>query len=185
MNREIISSVVKQSIPILIIAMLLGIVAGQILNLTRSIILFPWVLFIIPVINGIGGNLGTIIGARLSSGLHIGYISPQLQGKPLEKNLLTGIALGITTYLTLAIFSVILAPLLVWDMNVDLLRFALVIVMAGSFLTFVVLSTSMLAAITSFKFGLDPDNVVAPLTASTGDIVGILCIIFSIMLVGI
>jgi len=167
------------------VALLLGIVAGQILNLTRSFMLVPWILFIIPVVNGIGGNIGTVIGARLSSALHMGTMTPRLQGKPLEQNILTGVVLGITTYLSLALFSVVLAPMLGLEMNVDSVRFALVIALSGFLLTFVVIAISMLAAINSFKYGLDPDNFVAPLTTSSGDIVGILCLILALKVVGI
>ena len=185
MNREIMLAVLKQSIPVLIVAMLLGIAAGQILNLSESLILVPWVLFMIPIINGIGGNLGSVVGARLASALHMGSISTKLEGVELERNIMTGLALGITTYLSLALFSIALAPALGLEINVEIWRFAAVMMLAGVLLTFVVLATSMVSALYSFKLGLDPDNVVAPLTASSGDIAGILCLIMSLTVVGI
>lgn len=185
MNRGIMLAVLKQSIPVLVVAMLFGITAGQILNLTESVILVPWILFMIPIINGIGGNLGSVVGARLASALHMGTISPKLEGAELEMNILTGVALGITTYLSLALFSTALAPALGLEMNVEIMRFAAVMMLAGVLLTFVVIATSMIAALYSFKFGLDPDNFVAPLTSSSGDIAGILCLILSLTVVGI
>lgn len=185
MNRGIMIAVLRQSVPVLIVAMLLGIVAGQILNLSESMILVPWVLFMIPIINGIGGNLGTVVGARLASALHMGSISPKLEGAELENNILTGVALGITTYLSLALFSIALTPVLGLEMDVEISQFALVMILAGALLTFVVIATSMISALYSFRFGLDPDNFVAPLTASSGDIAGILCLILSLTVVGI
>jgi len=185
MNTQLMRNVMRQSVPVLIIAMLLGIAAGQILNLTGSVILVPWILFMIPVINGLGGNLGSVIGARLSSALHLGSITTKLQGEELERNLLTGVVLGITTYCSLAIFAIVFAPVLELEMNMDIARFALVIAISGSMLTFVVLAISMLAALSTFKLGLDPDNFVAPLTASSGDIAGILCLLLSLSVVGI
>ncbi len=184
-GKVIIWSTAKQSIPVLLVALLLGILAGQMLNLASSIIVIPWVLFSIPVVNGIGGNLGTVLGARLSSALHLGSITPRLQGKALEGELLTGLTLGIITYGSLAIVALAVAPVLGVEMPIHLAKLGLVIAISGFMLVFVVLAISMLAALYSFKFGLDPDNVVAPLTASSGDIAGIMCIILVLQVVGI
>jgi len=182
---RVIWPVAKQSIPVLLIAMLMGILAGQMLNLASAIVLIPWVLFSIPVVNGIGGNLGTILGARLSSALHLGSLEARLDGETLEDELLTGLTLGIITYGSLAFISLGVAPVLGVEMPVNLVRLGVLIAFSGLLLTFVVLAISMLSAIYSFKFGLDPDNVVAPLTASSGDIAGIMCIILALQVVGV
>lgn len=175
----------RQSVPVLLVALLLGILAGQLLNLASSIVIIPWVLFSIPVINGIGGNLGTVLGARLSSALHLGSITPKLQGRALEDEILTGVALGIITYGSLAFVSLAVAPILGVEMPVHLAKLGLLIALAGFLLTSVVLAISMLSALYSFKYGLDPDNVVAPLTASSGDIAGIMCILLALQVVGV
>lgn len=175
----------RQSVPVLLVALLMGILAGQLLNVASAIIIIPWVLFSIPVVNGIGGNLGTVLGARLSSALHLGSITPRLQGEALEDELLTGVALGIITYGSLAFVSIAVAPILGVEMPVHLAKLGLLIALSGFLLTSVVLAISMLSALYSFKYGLDPDNVVAPLTASSGDIAGIMCIILALQVVGV
>jgi len=185
LDRMIIRSTVKQSIPVLLVALLLGILAGQILNLASSIIIVPFVLFSIPIVNGIGGNLGTILGARLSSELHLGSISPRLEGEDLEDELLTGVTLGIITYVSLAFVSMVVAPVLGVQMPINLVKLGVLIAFSGILLSFVVLAISMLSAVYSFRFGLDPDNSVAPLTASSGDIAGIMCIILVLQVVGV
>lgn len=185
LDRIVIVPTVMQSIPVLLMALLLGILAGQILNLAASIVIVPWVLFSIPVVNGIGGNLGTILGARLSSALHLGSISPRLEGEDMEDELLTGVSLGIITYVSLAFVSLVVAPVLGIEVPVQLFKLGLVVAVSGILLTFVVLAISLLSAVYSFRFGLDPDNAVAPLTASSGDIAGILCIILVLQVVGV
>lgn len=185
LDRVVIRSTVKQSIPVLLVALLLGILAGQILNLASSIVIIPWVLFSIPLVNGIGGNLGTILGARLSSALHLGSISPRLEGEDLEDELLTGVTLGIITYVSLAFVSMVVAPVLGVEMPINLVKLGVLVAFSGILLTFVVLAISMLSAVYSFRFGVDPDNSVAPLTASSGDVAGIMCIILVLQVVGV
>lgn len=185
LDHFLIRSTVIQSIPILLVALLLGILAGQILNLASSIVIVPWVLFSIPLVNGIGGNLGTILGARLSSALHLGSISPDLEGDDMEDELLTGVILGITTYSSLAFASLVVAPVLGVEMPINLVKLGALIAFSGILLTFVVLAISLLSAVYSFRFGLDPDNSVAPITASSGDNAGIMCIILVLLVVGV
>lgn len=185
LDRYVIWPTAKESVPVLLVALLLGILAGQMLNLASSIVIIPWVLFSIPLINGIGGNLGTVLGARLSSALHLGSITPRLEGEAMEDEVLTGLTLGIITYGSLAFVSMIVAPVLGVQMPINLVKLGLLVAFSGILLTFVVLAISMLSAVYSFRFGLDPDNAVAPLTASSGDIAGIMCVILVLQVVGV
>ena len=68
-------TIVKHGLPLLTICILIEIFAGQILQSNQQkLLFFPILLISIPVINGVGGNIGSILGARLASGLHLGTI---------------------------------------------------------------------------------------------------------------
>ena len=87
--------IVKHALPLLTICIIIEIFAGQILQGKQEIlILFPVFLISIPVINGVGGNIGSILGARLASGLHVGYISLDIKDKKMHENLFTSIGIG-------------------------------------------------------------------------------------------
>ena len=72
----------KASIPILTIAVCLEVFAGQLLQSGQNmLLLFPVFFISVPVINSVGGNIGSILGARIASGLHVGSISIDISDK--------------------------------------------------------------------------------------------------------
>ena len=87
--------IMRNGIPILTICILIEIFAGQILQGNQEkLLLIPLILISIPVINGVGGNIGSILGARLASGLHMGYIELNIRDKNMHQNFLSSLFLG-------------------------------------------------------------------------------------------
>lgn len=176
-------TIVKHSIPILTVFALIEIFAGQILqNQQETLVALPIFLISIPVINGIGGNIGSVLGARLASGLHVGYISLSLKDKEMHENLLYSILIGFITYAFLAILIYYMASIGGIQMGIHPVEFVFVMLGAGVLLLFVVSMFSVFTAFLSFKRGLDPDDMVAPVVTTVGDTMGI---IFLIVLIGV
>ena len=74
--------IVRQSTPVLFICSLLGTFAGGILNDSLTTLLKNQTLLtLVPLFSGESGGLVSILGARLSSGLHSGLIDPVLRPK--------------------------------------------------------------------------------------------------------
>jgi len=167
--------IVKHSLPLLSVTILIEIFAGQILQgKQESLLLFPVFLISIPVINSISGNIGSVLGARLASGLHVGYITLSLKNKEMHDNLLISILIGLITYLILAIVIYFLALFGNLIEEITLIEFVAIIVFTGFLLICMVSFISVLTAFISFKRGLDPDDMVAPVVTTVGDIMGIL-----------
>jgi mgtE-like transporter len=178
--------IVKHGLPLLTITILIEIFAGQILQgKQESLLLFPVFLISIPVINSIGGNIGSVLGARLASGLHVGYISISLKDKEMHDNLLISILIGLVTYLILAIIIYFIALFGNLIEDIALIEFVAIIVLTGFLLICVVSLISVLTAFISFKRGLDPDDIVAPVVTTVGDVMGIVFLFFIIGLVGV
>ena len=95
--------IIKESIPLLTICIGVEVLIGQVLNTNQSIMTIPIILSLIPVINGVGGNIGSILGARLASGLHTGIISMNYNDKELRKNMSSAFILGVITFFILGI----------------------------------------------------------------------------------
>jgi mgtE-like transporter len=149
--------------------------AGQRLQLGQEQLLsIPLFLISIPVINGVGGNIGTVLGARLASGLHVGYIQPEIGDKNLRENLLTSIIIGFVTYFVLAIVLYYLALLGSLQMGIELTTFLTVIMCTGIILVCIILLISVITAFFSFKRGIDPDDMISPIVTTFGDTVGIM-----------
>ena len=177
--------IVRHGIPLLTLAAIIEIFAGQILqNGQDMLIRIPIFLISIPVINSVGGNIGSVLGARLASGLHVGFISLDIKDKKMHENLLTSVLIGIFTYLVLAIliYYAVLFGSTQTEHMISLMEFTSIVVGAGILLVCVISLVSVLTAFWSFKKGLDPDDFVAPVVTTVGDTLGI---VFLFILIGV
>lgn len=177
--------IIKESFPLLTLCISIEILSGQLLNTKEEqFIKIPLLLALVPVINGIGGNIGSILGARVASGLHVGYITPDLKGKELKKNAIDTLILGITTFFLLAIFIYHLSPLIGLEMEeLTLIKILGIMLGAGIVLTIIAIFLGIIVAIFSFKKGVDPDNVVTPIVTTTCDALGITCLLFMVWII--
>jgi mgtE-like transporter len=167
--------IVKHGLPLLIIAIFLEIFAGQILQGRQDALIKAAIFLVsIPVINSVSGNIGSVLGARLASGLHVGYITASLKSKEMHDNLILSILIGVITYsiLAIVIYSVALFGNL--GVSIGLLEFVGILLTTGFLLICVVSLVSVLTAFWSFKKGLDPDDMVAPVVTTVGDVMGII-----------
>jgi len=178
--------IVRNGLPILTFAVLIEIFAGSILqNNQEIIVLLPIFLISIPVINSVGGNIGSVLGARLASGLHVGYITAKANDKKMHENLLTAIIIGVFTYTLLAIIIYYGALFANLNKGIELKEFVGIFVSTGFLLICLVAISSVLAAFISFKKGLDPDDMVAPVVTTVGDVLGITFLFLMISVFGV
>ena len=135
--------------------------------------------------NSVGGNIGSVLGARLASGLHVGSIEGTYKDKQMQECLFTSILIGIITYFVLAIIIYSVSLLGNIKMNISLIEFILIFVLAGIILVCIVSFFSILAAFISFKKGFDPDDMVAPVVTTVGDVLGIILLFLMISVFGV
>ena len=170
----------------MIFLLALEVLIGQLLNAQESLISIPVILSLIPVINGVGGNIGGVLGARLASGLHTGFIDTNLKGQTLKTNVASTLVMGILAFSILAVLLYGILPLV--GISVDVIGFGkLIIIMvgAGLLLTVTLIGITLFTAIYSFKRGLDPDNYVIPVVTTSGDVLGIISLLLIVNLIGI
>lgn len=181
--------IVLTGMPLLLIAVVFEILAGQILQGNEKVLTqtLPIFLISIPVINSVSGNIGSVLGARLASGLHVGYINSSFRDKEMHQNLVVSLLIGFITYFILAIVIYLVALLVNFAEDIALVEFVSVLIVTGVLLVSIVSIVSVLTAILSFKKGLDPDDMIAPVVTTVGDIMGIvfLFIILGIFGVGV
>ncbi len=176
--------IVGQSIPVLLISSAFGTTAGSVLNSRLSFILDnPAILALVPLFSDESGNLVSILGARLSSGLHSGIIPASLRprGEALEN-------FGIVAVLSVIIYPTIglLAHLVSVALGIPSLgleRMVLVSSLAGYILTPFLLMVGFYLSSVSYRMELDPDNIVIPISTSMTDPAANTCLVFAIMAV--
>ncbi|MDY6931951.1 MAG: magnesium transporter [Halobacteriota archaeon] len=180
--------IVKNSIPILIITAIISIASGQMLNYNGEMLMssFPVFLIMIPPLIKVGGDTGSILGARLSSALHIGLIDSSLKRSPvIENNIIASFIIGITTCILLGIVVWIIQITLSINSNIGPLAIVAISTIAGAIQMLIMFTTTILIALFSHKFGMDPDDTVIPIITTSGDFFGIICIFLVINLVGL
>ena len=172
----------RQSAPILTGTAFVGILGGQILNSINTILVeIPTLLFLLPVINAVGGNLGTVLGARISSGFHSGYIEPTLGDIEMRENMMFSLILGGLTYLLLALG--VAGSSLVLPLGIIAFNLFIIIIGTGFLLTIFMIILTIIVSIFSVKKRLDPDNVLTPVVTTSGDFMGIGFLLMMIWLV--
>ena len=181
------NTILKQSTPVLLLCSLLGGAAGGVLNsAVETLLTNPSLLTLLPLFSGESGSLISILGARLSSGLHSGLVEPFK--KPEGE--------AVHNFIISFILAIIVFPLI--GLLAESSSYALGVVGVGfdkileiSTLSGVILVAIMViivyyVSITSYNNNLDPDNIVIPISTSITDSISSLILIsISLLILGV
>lgn len=178
MTTYSVRGIVRESAPLLAALTVVQVVAGQTLNLESGQLLgAPVLLVLVPAVNAVGGNVGSILGARVSSGLHLGSIEPTLASEALWDNVARALLVGIATFVFLAFVVHVGAPLMGVEPTLTLTDLLLLLLLTGFLLTASLAAVAVATALLAFRRGMDPDNAVIPVVTSIGDLLGIVWLI--------
>lgn len=181
-NGNHLKKIIIHSTPALFLSSIFGTTAGTILNGSFSTILSnPSILALVPLFSGESGDLVSILGARLSSGLHIGSIESSL--RPTEGALRN---FGIILILALIIYPLIgvlayFGAFILGISSLGIEKMVFISTLAGLMLTPFILLIAFFLSTLSYKRGLDPDNIVIPLSTSLTDPVANTFLVFMVM----
>ncbi|MBO7518562.1 MAG: magnesium transporter [Methanobrevibacter sp.] len=170
--------IVRQSTPVLFFCSILGTVAGGILNNSISTLLNNQTLLtLVPLFSGESGGLVSILGARLSSGLHSGLIDPVLRPKKhTMENFIAIVTLAIVMYPLIG-FLAESSTLAFGNIGVGFPQSLSISLLAGMILILIMLLVVFYISTISYRRGLDPDNIVIPLSTSLTDSISTLILI--------
>ena len=173
------------SLPVLLGALVIGVLAGQILGYYQDRLLaIPVLLALVPAVNGIGGNVGSVLGARVASGLRFGGLwSNGAVG--FRRDVVASIILALISFTFLGAFAFIAAPLMGVAVPVTFLDLALTTLLAGVALIAVMLVLVVIVGMLAHRFGWDPDTLVVPVLTTAGDTLGIVFLLLAGEVVGI
>ncbi|WP_458456273.1 magnesium transporter [Methanobrevibacter sp.] len=171
-------TILKQSTPILLLCSFLGGSAGGILNSSvETLLTNPSLLTLLPLFSGECGSLISILGARLSSGLHSGLIEPLSRPK--------GEALN--NFIICFILAIIVFPFIGILAETSSIAFGVAGVGFDKIIEISALSGIILVSIMvvlvyyistiSYRKNLDPDNIVIPVSTSVTDSISSLTLI--------
>ncbi|OAQ53364.1 hypothetical protein HTG_07755 [Natrinema mahii] len=167
-----IRSIVATMFPILIALSILEMGSGYVLEeLEATYLANPTLLVLVPVMIGMGGNLGAILSSRLSTRLHLGLLEFDPRDEVLWTNVLAILGLAATIFTALGIVAWLVGQLVAEPMAlVDLM---LISVVSGMILAGLAIVLSVLATYVSYTQGLDPDDTTIPVVTNVCDILGV------------
>lgn len=176
--------IVAESLPLLLVTLLLELIAGRVLlHSADALLQTAALLALLPLLNSTGGNVGSILGARLSSGLHGGTMEPKLMAKALQKEMGQAGLLGVMAYTCLAILIYLGALVLPIELELNFFQLMVIMLGTGLLLIFFVVLLAVFVALWSYRRGFDPDNLVPPAVTTGCDLVGIICLVLMVGLV--
>jgi mgtE-like transporter len=179
-----VNGIIQRGLPVLVITCIMAILVGQILNSREeSLISMPAILILIPSLIKIGGDTGSMLGARLSSAFHMG-LGDNLRSNPVVRNsVIAASIVGFVSSISVSILVFLASSLLGFGMPfLTLLEISLIAVIIE---LSVVYSATVAIAFASHRFGIDPDDTVIPFIASLGDLVGVTGILVALHLLDI
>jgi mgtE-like transporter len=158
--------IVLESAPILMFGIVFEIFGGLMVDLAKfSLILF------FPVINGVSGSIASILGARLSSRIHLGMVEIKRGNRPLIENARGSILLAIIVFAILSLI-ISIAYHFTSSSSESIVIFSWIF-MSGVLTSLISIVVAIALSGLSVKYGLDPDDVVIPLVTTAADFVGI------------
>lgn len=179
-------TILKQSTPVLLLCSFLGGSAGGILNSSvETLLTNPSLLTLIPLFSGECGSLISILGARLSSGLHSGLVEPlsRPEGEALHN-------FGISYILAIVIFPFIgilaeLSSIMFGTVGVGFDKIIPISTLSGLILVTIMVILVYYISTLSYNNNLDPDNIVIPISTSITDSISSLILIsISLLILG-
>jgi mgtE-like transporter len=178
--------IVRESFPVLSIAIVLDILAGTVVEpRIENVLAFPALLLVIPGFLEKTGALGAILAARLGSKLHLGAVTPR--ARPDAAALLDGsivLVLGFVSYAVISLTTLVVAEL-IGVAYPGVLRFIGIVMTGGILATLIAAVIGYYAATTTYRFGFDPDNHTIPLVTSGMDLLGVICLVVALALFGV
>ena len=180
-------TILRQSTPVLLLCSFLGCSAGGILNsAVESLLSNPSLLTLIPLFSGESGSLISVLGARLSSGLHSGLVEPSTkpQGNTIS-NFSVCFVLAIIVFPLIGLLAEASSVILKTD-GVGFAKIMEISTISGIILVSVMVFLVYYISISSYNHNLDPDNIVIPISTSITDSISSLILIsVSLVILGV
>lgn len=178
--------IIRSTAPLITVLMFLELAAGGILDSMESVfIMLPAILAIVPGVNALAGNVGSVLGSRISSGLHIGTVEPRLLDPEIRENMEMSLVVGLLERTITATALYFILPYLAIEVKMSFVHWLEIVLLAQTFALAVIIPLAVAVSVVAFKRGLSPNDFTIPVVSTVGDFMGILSLAIAITVVGI
>ena len=182
----LLQRIVRESVPILLLAGIIDIVAGLTIEKRfQSFLVYPALLVLVPPFLEDSGALGGILSARVATKLHLGTLEPSRRPlRAVGDDVLLIYVYAVPVFLLLGI-SADIAAAVVGLKSPGVLDMIALSMIAGLVATTFAVFIGYYGAVVSYRLGLDPDTHGIPAVTSTLDLLGALALILVIVALGL
>ena len=168
-----VRAITRSTLPVLLALTLVEVGSGLVLGSFRTTLLrYPALLILVPVVIGTAGNLGSVLAARLSTALHLGTLSFGADDTLLG-NALATVALAFTVFPVIGVGAWVLS-VLTTESQLPFVTVVLVAVVSGAVLAVLTVVVTLVTTYAAYRLRLDPDDVVIPIVTNICDVLGVL-----------
>jgi mgtE-like transporter len=182
----ILRRIVRESIPVLMLAGTVDIIAGLTIEKRfSSFLAFPALLVLVPPFLEDSGSLGAILSARVATKLHLGTLDPSRKSlRAISEDVLLVYVYAVPVFFFLGI-SANIASAIAGLTGPGVLELIAVSMLAGAFATTFAVLIGYYSALGAYRLGLDPDSHGIPIVTSSLDLLGALSLILAIVMLGL
>lgn len=168
---ELAKKILKESLPVLILAAFGAIIAGIIVkDISVYMNILPGVLILAPAIMSMTGSILGMFNSRITSAVHDGEISLNSFKNPiLRENIIALIIITFLISILLGAVAHFFCVLFNYD-SLGILPFILVVLLTNIFAYFFMVLISLLTIFLSIKKKKDPDDIIFPVATIVSDI---------------
>ena len=183
---EEVGRIIRQSVPVLLAAIVLDLLAGITIERRLDDLLDAEALLILlPAFLGGAGALGGILCSRLSTQFHLGLDdATPLPSRASGRDIRSVVVLALPVF-ALGAVAAHVAATLTGQTGPALGQMLAVALLAGGLATVFVVLVAYYSTMASFRFGLDPDTYGIPLVTSSLDLVGAFTLVLAMVAVGV
>ena len=176
---------VRQSLVALCILAVTSVVAGVVLGRSHERLAeLPGLLLLVPAAIALPGKIFGALGSRLGTAIHTGTFRLSLRSSSVVgQNVWASMVLTLVLSLVLALLASAAASNLGVENAIGVADYVVISVVGGTLASVFVMLVTLGMATGSVRWGLDPDNVTAPMVTAAGDVLALPALILASYLV--
>lgn len=185
-TRELLRQIVRESVPVLVVALALSTLAGIVLQRRLGVLeALPALFVVLPAFVSTAGALGGILAGRVATNLHLGSVAPTLvPGREVRRDAWFLFGLAVPVFVLDGVGAWVVAG---WQGEADpALGWTLLVTMFAAVGTMLfVAAVGYYATIGAWRVEVDPDSYGTPVVTSSVDFVGSLAVVTTAVLFGL
>ncbi len=181
-HSHVSTVIIKESFKMLVLAALLTSFGGLgIQGIKQNLILILPLLILLPALNAMVGNIGTVVSSKFTTALYLGKITSHPLRSPYVIELfLTALAIAVLSAIYISSLSYGLAVLKGFEFSAPLfLKIASITLLSTLLLVLLIFGISVFLGLKIYRKNEDPNNFLIPITTSVADLGSML--IFSLL----